>query len=324
MKVVISRRYGPPEVLRLVEAEKPVPGDNEVLIRIMATVAAPADCAFRKGDPFISRFFTGLIRPKKVPGDAFSGVIEKTGRGVSLFQSGDEVYGSSGVNMGTNAEYLVLSEAEALTIKPAGITFEEAAAISEGSLTALPFLRDRGNIKPGQKILIIGASGGIGVYAVQLAKCFGAEVTAVCGPTNLEPVKAIGADRAVDYTKEDYTKSGERYDIVFDAVSKSTYSKCKGILKPDGIYLCTVPSLKIMWNMLRTSLFGSRKAIFAATGLRKPDEKKKDLSFLKGLIEAGKLRAVIDRTYPLEQITEAHRYVETGHKKGSVAIRIHQ
>ncbi|MEN6390933.1 MAG: NAD(P)-dependent alcohol dehydrogenase [Syntrophomonas sp.] len=324
MKAVVCKKYGPPEVIQLVEAEKPIPGDNEVLVRIEATVAAPPDCAFRKGKPFISRFFTGLTRPGKIPGDVLSGVIEKVGNNVTLFKAGDAIYGSSGINMGTNAEYIVLQEKEALAIIPARVTFEEAAAISEGSLTALPFLRDSGKIRKGQKILIIGASGGIGVYAVQLAKYYGADVTAICGPANLELVKSIGADKAIDYTKEDYTKSGQKYDIVFDAVSKSSFSRCRKILTTDGIYLNTVPSLNIMLNMLWTSLFTSKKAIFMATGLRKPAEKKEDLDFLNKLIESGKLRAVIDRTYSLEQMAEAHRYVETGHKKGSVAVLIHQ
>jgi len=324
LKAIVCKKYGPPEVLQLVEAEKPIPGDNEVLVRIEATVAAPPDCAFRKGDPFISRFFTGLTRPGKIPGDVLSGVIEKVGNHVTLFKAGDAIYGSSGTNMGTNAEYIVLQEKEALAIIPAGVTFAEAAAISEGSLTALPFLRDGGKIRKGQKILIIGASGGIGVYAVQLAKYFGADVTAVSGPTNLELVKSIGADKAIDYTKEDYTKSGERYDIVFDAVSKNSFSRCRKILVTNGIYLNTVPSLNIMLNMLWTSLFRTKKAVFMATGLRKPAEKKEDLAFLNQLIESGKLRAIIDRTYSLEQTTEAHRYVETGHKKGSVAVLIHQ
>lgn len=317
----MCKKYGDPEVLQVSEVEKPIPGDNEVLIRIEATVVAPADCAFRKGSPFISRFFTGLIRPRKVPGDVLSGVIEMTGRKVSLFKEGDEIYGSSGTCFGTNAEYIILSEAEALAIKPAKITFEEAAAISEGSLTALPFLRDNGKIKQGDKILIIGAAGGVGVYAVQLAKYMGAEVTAVCSLINHEMVKAIGADKVIDYTKEDYTKNREEYDIVFDAVSKSTFSKCKKILKPDGIYLGTIPSINIMLNMLRTSLFGSKKAVFAATGMRTPKEKKKDLEYLNGIVEEGKLQAVIDRTYPLEEIAKAHRYVETGHKKGSVVVK---
>lgn len=324
MKAVVCNKYGPPEVLRLVEAEKPMPGDNEVLVRIKATVAAPPDCAFRKGDPLISRFFTGLTRPGKIPGDVFSGVIEKTGNRVSLFKAGDAVYGSSGIHMGANAEYIVLHEKEALAIKPERVTFEEAAAISEGSLTAFPFLRDSGKIKKGQKVLIIGASGGVGVYAVQLAKYFEADVTAVCGPLNLELVKSIGADRAIDYTREDYTRPGEKYDIVFDAVSKSTFSRCRKILVSEGIYLCTVPSLDTMLSMLWTSIFGSKKAVFTATGLRKAEDKKEDLNLLNKMIESGKLQAVIDRIYPLEQIAEAHRYVETGHKKGSVAIRIQQ
>ena len=322
MKAVVCTRYGMPEVLRLIDVKTPEPGEHEILIRVESTVAAPPDCAFRKGDPFIARFFSGLTRPKNIPGDALAGVVEKTGGRVSLFATGDKVYGSSGVKMGANAEYIVLSQEDALAIMPGNIAFEEAAAISEGSLTALPFLRDGGKIKKGQKILIIGASGGIGVYAVQLAKYYGADVTAVCGPANLELVKSIGADRAVDYTKEDYTQSDERYDIVFDAVSKSTYARCKKILTPHGIYLCTVPSLGILLNMLWTALFGTKKAVVMTTGLRKPAAKKEDLNFLNQLIESGKLWAVIDRTYPLAQIAEAHRYVETGHKKGSVAVRI--
>ena len=289
MKAVICEKYGAPEVLRIKEVEKPVPKDNEILIIIRATVTALPDCAFRKGSPFISRLFTGLTRPKYILGDVLSGVVEATGKDVKHFKNGDEIYGSSGTNFGTNAEYIVLSEDEAVTIKPINVSFGKAAAISEGALTALPFLRDSGNIKSksGQKILINGASGGVGVYALQLAKYFGAEVTGVCSSNNLELVKSLGADYVIDYTKEDFTKTSDTYDIIFDAVGKSSFSKCKNALKSNGVYLSTIPTLTLMYQMLLTSSSKKQKAIFSATGLRKTIEKKNDLIFLKELIEAG-------------------------------------
>jgi len=319
MRAILAAKYGGPDVLKIQEVEKPSPNDNEVLIRIESTVAAFPDCAFREGKPFISRLFTGLVKPKHIPGDVFAGVIESTGKAVSQFKAGDEVYGSSGSSFGTNAEYIALSEDEAIAAKPKNITYEEAAAISEGALTALPFLRDYGKIKKGQKVLINGASGGVGVSAVQLAKYFGADVTAVCGPKNIELVKSLGAERAIDYTKADFTTSGEKYDIIFDAVAKSSFSQCKKALSMGGIYLTTVPSAGIMISMLFTS-FSKRKAGFAATGLRKPSEKRKDLNLLSTIIEAGKLKAVIGRTFSLEQMADAHRYIETGHKRGNSVI----
>lgn len=321
MRAVFAEKYGAPEVLKLRDAEKPVTKDNEVLIRIEATVAAFADCAMREGKPFISRLFTGLVKPKKIPGDVFSGVVEAAGKAVAKFKAGDEVYGSSGTAMGTNAEYIALPEDEAIAIKPKNVTHEEAAAISEGALTALPFLRDSGKIQKGQRVLINGAAGGVGVSAVQLAKYYGAEVTAVCGPRNTELVKLLGADRVIDYTKADFTESGDKYDIIFDAVAKSSYSRCKKALTPQGIYLTTVPSGGIMLSALLTS-FSKRKAVFAATGLRKASEKAKDLELLSSITEAGKLKAVIGKTFTLEQMAEAHRYVETGHKRGNAAIAV--
>lgn len=320
MKAIIVSKYGPPEVLHLEEVEKPIPKDNEVLIRIEATVAAPPDCAFRKGDPPIARLFTGLNRPRQIPGDVLAGVIEATGKDVRLFKKGDQIFGSSGTNFGSNAEYIALSEDEALAIKPTNITYGEAAGISEGVLTALPFLRDHGKIESGQKVLINGASGGVGVYAVQLAKYFGAEVTGVCSTANLEHVKSLGADKVIDYTSEDFTITDEPYDIIFDAVGKSSFSRCKKALKPNGIYLTTVPTLAEMLQMFWTSFYGSKRAVFAATGLRKPSEKTKDLLFLAELVETGKIKPVIDRKYSLAQMAEAHSYVEEGHKRGSVVI----
>jgi NADPH:quinone reductase-like Zn-dependent oxidoreductase len=322
MQAVIVTKYGSPDVLRIREVEKPEPKPNEVLVKIQATVAAPPDCAFRKGDPAISRLFSGLAKPRYIPGDVFAGIIEKVGEDVKLFHAGDAVYGSSGALFGTNAGYIALPENAAIAGMPANVTYEEAAAISEGSLTALPFLRDSGQVRKGFKVLINGASGGVGVYAVQLAKYFGADVTAVCSGGNAEMVLSLGAESVIDYAKEDFTGLGDAYDIIFDAVGKSSFLKCRKALRSGGKYMSTVPTPGIMAGMLWTSVFGNKKALFSATGLRKPEEKKRDLVFIKELVETGSLKPVIDRTYPLEQISEAHRYVETGHKKGSVAVSV--
>ncbi len=320
MKAIVVTKYGNPDVLRIQDVKDPVPKDGDMLIRIRATVAADPDCAFRKGKPFIARFFTGLTKPKRIPGDVFAGVVEKPGS--SAFKPGDKVYGSSGTNFGTNAELIALGEAEAVALMPLAITFEEAAAVSEGSLTALPFLRDHAKLKKGQRILINGAAGGVGVYAVQLAKYYGAKVTAVCGPNNVAVVKELGADSVIDYTKEDFIKSDSRYDVIFDAVGKSAFSKCKAALTPHGIYLTTVPTGSAMMAAMLTSKSKGKRGMFAATGLRKPAEKKKDLDFLRGLIEQGQLKAVIGKSFDMAQMADAHRYVETGHKCGSAAIRI--
>jgi len=323
MKVIICTKYGSPDVLQLKEVEKPTPKDNEVLIRIFAAIVSPSDCVFRKGEPFIARFFSGLIRPKNsIPGEMLAGEIEAVGKDVKLFKKGDQVFGSTGMSLGAYAEYICLPEEGVLTIKPANLTYEDAATVCDGALTALPFLRDKGNIQSGQKVLINGASGSVGTAAVQLAKYYGAEVTGVCSTTNLELVKSLGADKVIDYTKEDFTQSGETYDVIFDAVGKSLFTRCKSSLTQRGVYLTTVPTLVIMLQMLWTSKIGSKRAIIAFTGLRPAREKTKDLIFLKELVEVGKIKPVIDRLYPLEQIVEAHRYVETGHKKGNVVITV--
>ena len=322
MKGIMAERYGSPDVLRLVEAEKPVPGQNEVLIRVEATVAAPPDCAFRQGKPLISRLFSGLLRPTKIPGDVFAGIVEAVGKDAAQYQPGDRVFGSSGDVFGTNAEYLVLNEDAAIARIPDGVTTEEAAAMSEGSLTALPFLRDSAHLEKGQKILINGAAGGVGVYAVQLARHFGAEVTAVCGSTNAELVKSLGAARVIDYTQEDFTALGERYDVIFDAVAKSTFARCRKALTQKGIYLTTVPSAGILVHMLLSVSKYSQKARFSATGLRKPVEKRRDLEYLGTLMTDGHLKAVIGRTFMLEKMADAHRFVETGHKAGSAVVLV--
>jgi NADPH:quinone reductase-like Zn-dependent oxidoreductase len=325
MKASVCTKYGTSDVLQLKEVEKPIPKDNEVLIRVYATTVTAADCAFRSGDPFMARFYTGLRKPKRpILGTELAGEIEAVGKDVKLFKKGDQIFASSSTSFGAHAEYKCLPEEGVLAIKPANSTYGEAAASCDGALTALPFLRDQAKIQNGQKVLIYGASGSVGTFAVQLAKYFGAEVTGVCSTTNLEMVKSLGADKVIDYTKEDFTKSGQTYDIIFDTVGKSSFSRCKRSLKQSGVYLSTVPTPAIMLQMLWTSKFGSKKAMFAATGLRPPSEKTKDLFFLGELIEAGRIKPAIDRRYPLEQIAEAHSYVEKGHKKGNVVITLEQ
>ncbi len=320
MNAIVCTKYGPPEVLQLQEVEKPVPNDNEVLIKVHAAAATAAGLTGRKGAPFFTRLFTGLTKPKKnILGMELAGEIEAVGKDVKLFKMGDQVFGLTGIGLGAQAEFRCLPEDATLLIKPSNMSYEESVAVVEGGLTALNFLRNKANIQSGQKVLIYGASGSVGTASVQIAKQFGAEVTGVCSTANLELVKSLGADRVIDYTKEDFTKNGRTYDIIFDTVGKRSFSQCKGSLTPKGIYLNAAGAATI-FPMVWTSLFGSKKAILAATYLRSASELTKNLIFLKELIEAGKIQAVIDRRYPLEQTAEAHRYVETGRKKGNVII----
>jgi len=329
MKAIVYQKYGSPDVLQLKEIEKPTPKDNEVLIRIYATVVSPEDTGARSSTypPFIwlfARTISGLTKPKNpILGMFLAGEIESVGEDVKLFKEGDQVFALTGTGFGAHAEYKCLPEegTGAVAIKPANMTYEEAAATG-GAITALPFLRDKGNIQSGQKVLIYGASGSVGTNAVQVAKYYGSEVTGVCSTANLELVKSLGADKVIDYTKEDFTKSGQTYDIIFDTVGKSSFSRCKSSLKQRGIYLATVPRLAFLLQMLWTSKVGSKKAKMAFAALRPSSEITKDLILTKELIEAGKIKAVIDRRYPLEQIAEAHSYVEKGHKKGNVVITV--
>jgi NADPH:quinone reductase-like Zn-dependent oxidoreductase len=317
MKAMVCTEYGPPEVLQLKEIAKPVPKDNQVLIRIYATTVTIEDVAMRR-----STGPTGLRGPKEtILGTELAGEIESVGKDVKRFKKGDQVYGFTGFfgGLGTYAEYACMPEKGCLASKPVNMTYEEAAAVLDGGLTALPFLRDVGKIRSGQRVLIYGASGAVGTAAVQLARTYGAKVTGVCSTANLELVESLGADKVIDYTKEDFTKSGRTYDIIFDAVGKSSFSHCKNSLTQRGIYLTTVPMPESVLHMLRT-LIGGKKVRFAATGLMPARRKKKDLFFLTELVEAGEMKAVIDRCYPLKQIVEAHRYVEKGYKKGNVVI----
>ena len=322
MKAIVYTRYGPPDVLQLKEVEKPTPKEDEVLIRIYAVAVTTEDPLNRKGEPFVGRFATGLIKPQKnILGAEFAGEIEAVGKEVKVFKEGDQVLGTTGTSFGCYAEYICMPEDGLLTIKPANMTYEEAAPVC-GALAAWNFLRDKANIRSGQKVLINGASGSVGTAAVQIAKYFGAEVTGVCSSRNLELVKSLGADKVIDYTKEDFTKTGQTYDIIFDVVGKSSFPRCKGSLKQGGIYLSAPLGLAIILQMAWTSKIGSKKAKFSATGLLPIPERRVFLKELIELIESGKLKSVIDRRYPLEQIAEAHRYVETGHKKGNVVITV--
>ena len=317
MKAAVYTKYGPPEVLQVKEVEKPTPEDNEVLIRVYATTATLYDCWGRActGPPgfgFLIRLSSGVRKPKRpILGTEFAGEIESVGKDVNLFKKGDQVFGFTGMNLGANAEYLCMPEDGALAKKPTNMTYEEAAAIPYGGLTALYFLR-KGNIQNGQKILIFGASGGVGTFAVQLAKYYGAEVVGVCSTPKIELVRSLGADKVVDYTKEDFTKSGEMYDIIFDTIGKSPFSASKRSLKKEGFYVFATFGLG---RFFRVAF--NKKAISGVV-----EEKAEDLIFLRELIEAGKLRAVIDKRYPLEQIAEAHKYVESGQKKGQVVITL--
>jgi len=321
MKAIVCTRYGSPDVLELREVEKPSPTDNEILIKVHATTVSATDPISRKGKPFLSRLVPPSLTKPKYPilGDELAGEIEAVGKDVTLFKVGDQVYGCTGLGSGAHAEYKCLPEAGALALKPSNMTYEEAATVPSGALTALIFLRDKGHIQSGQKVLINGASGSVGTAAVQIAKYFGAEVTGVCSTANLEMVKSLGANKVIDYTKEALPKSGEVFDIIFDTVGKTSFSRCKGALKKRGVYLATFPGPVILLQMLWTSMAGSKKVIFDATSFK---YSRADLSFLNELIEAGMIKSVIDRTYPLEQIAEAHRYVEKGHKKGNVVITV--
>ena len=330
MKAVVYTEYGPPEVLQLQEVEKPSPKDDEVLIRIYATAVTSGDYTLRSLDAstrimgLLFGFNFGLIRPKNpMLGYDLAGEVEAVGIDVKRFKVGDQVFGSAGAKRGAYAEYICLPEESEdeegglLALKPANMTYEEAAAVPHGALSALVFLRDKGNIQSGQEVLIYGASGGVGTYAVQLAKCFGAEVAGVCSTTNLELVKSLGADKVIDYTKEDFTKDGKTYDLIYETVGKSSFSRNLSSLKEDGIYLAGSAGLLQTFQIAWTSMRGSKK-IVVGPGFGS----KEDLIFLKELIEAGKIKPVIDRRYPLEQIEEAHRYADTGHKKGNVVISV--
>jgi NADPH:quinone reductase-like Zn-dependent oxidoreductase len=327
MKAAIYEKYGPPNVLQIKEVPKPIPRDDEVLIKVFAATVACEDPLIRSFtfSPLFwlpLRLVFGLIKPKTpILGSELAGEVETVGKDIKRFKKGDQVFGVDLKGLGAYAEYKCLPEEGVLAIKPANVTYEEAAPIC-GTLAALNILLDKANIQSGQKVLINGASGNLGTASIQVAKYFGAEVTGVCSTTNLELVRSLGADKVIDYTKEDFTKSSNTYDIIFDVVSNSSFLRCKNLLTQNGVYFSAVPGLSILFQVLWTSKIGSKKAKFSATGLRPIPERMVLLKKLIELIEAGKIKTVIDRTYPLEQIVEAHQYVEKGHKKGNVIITL--
>ncbi|UCH43635.1 MAG: NAD(P)-dependent alcohol dehydrogenase [Dehalococcoidales bacterium] len=317
MKAVVYTRYGTPEVLELKEIERPVPKDNEVLVKVHATTVTPMDWHLRQpGMNIIARMIAGPIKPKNpILGTEFAGEIESVGKDVKQFKAGDQVYGGA-PPFGAHAEYVCMPENK-VAIKPTNMTFREAAGVPFAGTTALNYLRQKGNIQEGHKVLVNGASGGVGTLAVQLAKYFGADVTGVCSTPNLEMVRSLGADNVIDYTKEDFTKTDQTYDIIFDAVGKRSFSQCKGSLNRGGIYLNTIATIPLLLQMLWTSKMGDKKAVFALIPFTT-----EDLIYLKDAIETGKVKTVIDRTYPLSEIAEAHRYSETGHAKGKIVITV--
>lgn len=325
MKAIVYTEYGPADVLHLQEVEKPTPKDNEVLIKVHATSVNAGDCNARgftfvpPGFGFLSRLMFGLRKPKRtILGGELAGEIVAIGKDVRQFKIGDLIFGNAVGKYGAYAEYVCLDENAMLVEKPANMTFEEAASIPFGATTALYFLRDAAKIQRGQAVLIIGASGCTGVYAVQLAKYYGAAVTGVCSSSNVELVKTLGADKVVDYTREDFTQNGHRYDVILDMVAgKASFARYKGSLEPNGLYLAGAGGVKEFAQMAWTALTGGKKVIAGMA----PD-RKEDLVFLKELLEAGQLKPVIGRRYPLEQTAEAHRYADSGHKKGSVVITV--
>jgi NADPH:quinone reductase-like Zn-dependent oxidoreductase len=317
MKAAVYTQYGPPEVLQVKQVEKPTPKNNEILLRIKATAVNSGDWRLRKADPFAVRFIFGLIKPKvNILGTVFSGEVESVGEDVKNFKVGDSVFGHTDMSFGAYAEYKCLPENGSVALKPETISHKEAAVIPFGGVTALHFIK-KAKLKPGQKVLVIGASGSVGSAAVQLAKSFGAYVTGVCSTSNIDLVKSIGADKVIDYTKEDFTQNGETYDVIFDAVKAISVSKSIKSLNKNGIMILSAAGMSEMLQGLWIAMTSSKKVM---TGVI--NHTVADIIFLKGLIEDGKLKPVIDRTYSLEQVAEAHAYVEKGHKKGNVAIEV--
>lgn len=319
MKAIVYNKYGTPEVLEQVEVPKPVPSDNDILIKVHATTVNRTDCGFRNPDYFIIRLFNGFFVPKvKILGSEFAGIVESIGSKVSMFKVGDEVFGLSTGKFGAHAEYICLPESGSLALKPEGFSLEEAAAVCDGLMLANAYLKDLDYSKS-QKILINGASGSIGTAGVQLAKYLGAKVTAVCKTKNMDLVKSLGADEVIDYTKNDFTLAGKDFDFIFDAVGKSSFFKCRKLLKPKGVYVSTEFGFlaQNVFLTLLTPIFGGRRVKFPIA-----TDKKEDILFFKKVIESRKYRAVIDRCYPLSEIIEASKYVDTGEKTGNVVITI--
>jgi len=323
MKAIRYTNYGNHDVLKIAETEKPEPRPNEILVKIHSASVTRADTMMRRGSPYIGRLMLGICKPKYTGvGTGFAGTVEAAGSKVTDYKIGDAVFGESIFGSGTNAEYVCVPEDGIIAKKPENISFSEACSVCDGPLTSLNFLRDVGKIEKEQKVLIVGASGSLGSAAVQIAKYYGATVTAVCSGGNSLWVKELGADAIIDYTKEDFTQAKQQYDIIYDTVGKHSFSNCKHSLTPHGIYLSPVFGVGNLLQMLWTSKFSDKKAKFSATGLRSANDLRVMLNELKGLFEDNKLQAIIDKQFPLEEIADAHAYVDEGHKRGNVVIAI--
>lgn len=321
MKAIVSVRYGGPEVLQLQTVDKPIPKADEVRIKIRAASVTRAETMMRTGYPLLGRLFMGLTKPKNaISGTGFAGEVDAIGAKVSGFKKGDQVFGESLQHFGTYAEYVCIKEEGIITKKPESLSYEEAAVMGDGPITSWNFLKKVTNVQPGQRILINGASGSLGTAAVQLAKHFGAIVTGVCSARNIEMVKSLGADEVIDYTAVDFTQNGQTYDIIYDTVGKSSFSDCKKSLTPKGAYISPVLDASLLLQMLRTSLFGGKKALFSATGTLSTATIRLFLQEIKELIMAKKLKSIIDKRYTLEQTPEAHQYLDTGRKRGNVVL----
>ena len=320
MRVAAYTQYGPPEVVAIAERPEPAPGAGRVRVRVHAAPVGSSDAAGRSGTPWFARLAYGLRAPKQqVLGSEFAGVVDAVGPGVTRFAVGDRVFGATGVDAGAHADQVVVAETSALVRLPGEVSMTDAAAICDGAMTALPFLRDGAHVRAGARVLVNGASGSVGSAAVQLAKHLGAEVTATCGPAHVGLVRSLGADRVIDRTREDFTTARDAYDVVFDAVGRSSFRRSRRALAAGGTYLTTVPSFPILLQQL-TSRIGRRRAVIMFTGLRKDADKAPDLEYLAALAAAGAFRPQIDRVLPLERIAEAYRIVDSGHKAGSVIV----
>nr|WKN35604.1 NAD(P)-dependent alcohol dehydrogenase [Tunicatimonas sp. TK19036] len=323
MKAIVATGYGNAEVLQLSTVAKPQPEAHEVLVKVHATSATTADGMMLSGKPYFARLFTGLRKPKNpIPGTGFAGIVESVGKAVTTFRVGECVFGETTLSFSTNAEYVAVPENGVILTMPDNLSFTDAATFCDGHLTSINFLKEIAQIKAGQKVLINGASGSLGTAAVQLAKYFGAEVTGVCSSANVGLVKSLGADHVMDYNKQDFTRSGQKYDVIYDTVGKSAFSKSKRVLSEYGIYISPVLKFSLLLQMIRTSIAGRQKAKFAASGLKSDNELRALLTELVGIFQAGKLKTIIDRQFPLERLAQAHAYIAGGHKKGNVVINV--
>lgn len=321
MKAIIATGYGSPEVFTVQSVGKPQPKADEILVKVKTSAATTADAMMRTGKPYFARLFIGLTKPKRgIPGTGFAGIVEEVGEDVTTYQVGDRLFGETAFGFKANAEYLTVSQNGVVLPLPEDIDFAEASNFCDGHLTSYNFLKEIAEVKPGHKVLINGASGSLGMSAIQIAKHLGAEVTGVCSERNVGLIKSLGADHVVDYYKEDFTQSNEKYDFIYDTIGKSSFKKSKNVLKEEGTYLSPVLQFSLLVQMIKTSILGGKKAKFQATGTNKEDKLRSMLADVLEIYKAGNLKTFIDRQFPLEKLAEAHAYIDSGHKKGNVVI----